>query len=361
MQPLNFWMKREILRPLGRTIDLRRTYSSIRKRLHDELTSRKLPLNFDYLHPQPSHLLGLTLADLLPGSLSPSHIHTTLPSVNRASHMPAGHHLVYFPPQVTLSQLLPDGTDVLHSPGEPFERRLWAGGRVRFAGTRDLVLNGARAVCIETIRDVIVKGCEGAEKVIVKIERRIAAVQEDEDEISIRERLWKETDDETGHASIIENRDLVFMRRRTQEELSQDKMNFHNNQRFIKSPLDPEFRYIIEPTKSLLFRFSALTFNAHSIHLDKAYTQNVEGYRNILVHGPLTLTLLLTVLEAHLIKSNRAVSELYYRNLAPLYVGEPLTVCGKPRIGKDDAVWDVWIGGKSGGLAVRGTAFLNHV
>ncbi|KAE8132201.1 Der1-like family-domain-containing protein [Aspergillus pseudotamarii] len=313
-------MKRNVLLPLGgrRSAISSRTYSSLCDRLHRELTSRILPLNFDYLHTQPSHLLSLTLADLLPGTLVWPCVHTALPSVTRAFRMPAGHHLAYFPPQVTLSQLLPDGTDVLHSPGVPFERRLWAGGSVRFPVTRGLILNGARAVCIETIRDVMVKGREGAEKVMVKIERRMAVVQEEEEEGSIRERIWKDTEDEIGHAAVIESRNLAFMRKKTQGELHYDKMNFDTCQRVIKR------------------------------------------FRNLLVHGPLTLTLLLTVLEAHLAKSDQIITAFDYRNVAPLYVDEPLTICGKPKSGKDD-VWDVWIEGKNGGLAVRGTAFTSPV
>ncbi|KAB8199882.1 DER1-domain-containing protein [Aspergillus parasiticus] len=314
-------MKRNVLLALGgrRSAIALRTYSSLCDRLHRELTSRILPLNFDYLHTQPSHLLSLTLADLLPGALISSRIHTALPSVTRASRMPAGHHLAYFPPQVTLSQLLPDGTDILHSPGGPFERRLWAGGSVRFPVTGGLILNGARAVCIETIRDVIVKGRQGAEKVIVKIERRMGVVREGEEEGSIRERMWKEAEDEIGHTTIIENRNLAFMRKKTQDELNFDRMNFDNCQRVIK-----------------------------------------QGFRNLLVHGPLTLTLLLTVLEAHLAKSDHTIREFDYRNMAPLYVDEPLTICGKPKSGKEN-VWDVWIEGKNGGLAVRGTAFTSPV
>ncbi|KAF7592605.1 hypothetical protein BBP40_012692 [Aspergillus hancockii] len=229
-------MRKYLLHPPRRnpsTVALR-TYSSLGERLHRELTSRQLPMAFDYLHTQPSHLLGLTLTDLLPECPSLSHNNTTLPSVDRALHLPAGHHLVYFPPQVTLTQLLPDGTDVLHSPGEPFNRRLWAGGRLRFPATNDLILNGARAVCIEKIRDVIVKGRHGAEKVIVKIERRISTVLENEEEKSIRERIWKESEDEVGCASLIENRDLVFMRKKAEEELNRDKANFDNVQRILK-------------------------------------------------------------------------------------------------------------------------------
>ncbi|THC87885.1 hypothetical protein EYZ11_012667 [Aspergillus tanneri] len=328
-----------------------RTNSSISEGLRRELTLRRLPLAFDYLHPQPSHLLDLTLRGVLPDPQPLSEDDVALPSVNSNRFLPAGHHLVYFPPQVALSQLLPDGTDALHSPGEPFGRRLWAGGKVRFPAASELVLDGSRAVCIETIRDVIVKGRQGEEKVVVKIERRVATVQEDEKESSIRERIWKEDEDNVGQSSIIENRDLVFMRKKTREQLDHDRAKFEEEPRFITYP---EFRHKIKPSRALLFRFSALTFNAHAIHLDEAYTRNVEGFRSLLVHGPLTLALLLTALHAHLIKYNRNIREIEYKNLAPLYAEESLSICGKPKTSKYNAAWDVWIENKNGGLAVRG-------
>lgn len=125
----------------------------------------------------------------------------------------------------------------------------------------------------------------------------------------------------------------------------------------FKAPSGAEFRHSIKPTKSLLFRFSALTFNAHLIHLDKSYTQQMEGYRNLLVHGPLTLTLLLTALQNHLAQSGLVIEDIEYRNLAPLYVDEELAVCGKQKTGRNvnENTWDVWIEGPEGGLAVRGT------
>lgn len=183
--------------------------------LHDKLTSRRLPLVYDYLSPQPSHLLNLTLADFLPKVESNSDprlaVTTELPSVNRPRCMAVGHHLVYFPPQVRQSQLLPDGTDVLHTPGHPFDCRMWAGGRVRFPKQGGPLLNGRRAVCLEGIREVKIKGREGEEKVFVGIERRVAEVEEEEGEESIRTRLWMEDEEDHGDA-VIERRNLVFMR-----------------------------------------------------------------------------------------------------------------------------------------------------
>lgn len=105
----------------------------------------------------------------------------------------------------------------------------------------------------------------------------------------------------------------------------------------------------------MLFRFSALTFNAHSIHLDQSYVHEVEGYRNLLVHGPLSLVLLLSVFRAHLSKLDHEIIEINYRNVSPLYVGEQLTLCGKSKPGQaDDGSWEVWIENQDGGLAVRG-------
>lgn len=49
------------------------------------------------------------------------------------------------------------------------------------------------------------------------------------------------------------------------------------------------------------------------------------------------------------------IKDIEYRNLAPLYVDEELAVRGKQKTGKGLGVWDVWIEGPEGGLAVRGT------
>src|SRR6056297_165432 len=43
----------------------------------------------------------------------------------------------------------------------------------------------------------------------------------------------------------------------------------------------------------LLFRYSALTFNAHRIHYDLPYAQEVEHYPGLVVHGPLQATWLM--------------------------------------------------------------------
>lgn len=193
---------------------LRRPISSLVERsLEKELTARRLPLAYDYLTPQASHLLQLSLLEHLPRDEEvtekvavESGDPRRLPSVHEQRRLPPGHHLVYFPPQVTLSELLRDGTDILHTPGTPFYRRLWAGGNVVFPRSDSLILNGQRAVCVENISNVNIKGREGEEKIFVTIERRCCTVAEDEDEVQLRSRVVNSPD------ILTETRDLVFLR-----------------------------------------------------------------------------------------------------------------------------------------------------
>lgn len=47
---------------------------------------------------------------------------------------------------------------------------------------------------------------------------------------------------------------------------------------------DPKL--VLDVDRVLMFRFSALTYNAHRIHYDRDYVQE-EGYEDLVVHGPL--------------------------------------------------------------------------
>jgi hydroxyacyl-ACP dehydratase HTD2-like protein with hotdog domain len=114
---------------------------------------------------------------------------------------------------------------------------------------------------------------------------------------------------------------------------------------------EPQFSYTLTPTATLLFRYSALTFNAHAIHLDPLYCRTVEGHRDLLVHGPLTFTLLTTMLNKQI--GNKSIDSIEYRNLAPLYANEPLKLCGR-RV--DESKYEIWAETPDGGIAVKGTA-----
>ena len=90
--------------------------------------------------------------------------------------------------------------------------------------------------------------------------------------------------------------------------------------RFDRAPWAVE--RVLVPTEPLLFRFSALTFNSHRIHYDLAYATTEEGYRGLVVHGPLTATLLLQLAQSEL--GDNALKRFAFRGLTPGMCGEAL-------------------------------------
>src|SRR4029077_6645279 len=83
----------------------------------------------------------------------------------------------------------------------------------------------------------------------------------------------------------------------------------------------------IRPEETLLFRYSALTFNGHRIHYDRRYATEMEGYPGLVVHGPLIATLLLDLLRRN--QPHASVVRFSFRAVSPLFDTGPFTVCGK--------------------------------
>jgi len=79
---------------------------------------------------------------------------------------------------------------------------------------------------------------------------------------------------------------------------------------------------VVTPDEALLFRFSALTFNSHRIHYDAPYAIGVEGYRGLVVHGPLTATLLLDLARREL--GDNALATFAFRGVSPAIGGDAL-------------------------------------
>lgn len=84
-----------------------------------------------------------------------------------------------------------------------------------------------------------------------------------------------------------------------------------------------------------LFRFSAVTFNAHRIHYDQRYAREVELYPNLVVHGPLTAVKLLAFARQ---RSERKIRRLSVRILAPLFVSQPVFLGADTEAGSYAAV-----------------------
>ena len=81
-------------------------------------------------------------------------------------------------------------------------------------------------------------------------------------------------------------------------------------------------RRTLRPDPVQLFRYSALTFNGHRIHYDQAYAREVEGYPDIVVHGPLIATLLLQACADA--APGEEIATFSFRARSPTYAGRPL-------------------------------------
>jgi hydroxyacyl-ACP dehydratase HTD2-like protein with hotdog domain len=87
---------------------------------------------------------------------------------------------------------------------------------------------------------------------------------------------------------------------------------------------DAPWQLSVRPDSRLLFRFSALTANAHRIHYDAPYVRAVEGYPGLVVHGPLLVLLMLELVR------ERRVRSLSFRLRRPVFAGEHVRALGGP-------------------------------
>jgi len=107
----------------------------------------------------------------------------------------------------------------------------------------------------------------------------------------------------------------------------------------------------VTPDTTLLFRYSALTFNGHRIHYDLDYTRQEEGYPQLVVHGPLTATLLQQFALEH--GEGRRLQQFDFRAVSPLFVDRAFTLEAR-REGENTL--EVWARGPEGQLAMQASA-----
>lgn len=116
------------------------------------------------------------------------------------------------------------------------------------------------------------------------------------------------------------------------------------------APDDPAWQSSVVPDPILLFRYSAITFNAHRIHYDTPYTRDTEGYPGLLVQGTLLALQLLELCRDA--RPDRTVTDFSYRAGRPVYDTGAFTVAGKDT----DEGADLWIADADGALAMSGKA-----
>ncbi len=110
------------------------------------------------------------------------------------------------------------------------------------------------------------------------------------------------------------------------------------------APTDQAWRDDILLSAPLVFRYSAVTWNAHRIHYDADYTRDEEGYPHTVQNGGLTMQLML---DAALKRAPGELKEFSARLVNPIFVGETVSLCGHHA---KDGKMTVWAANAKGAL-----------
>ena len=215
--------------------------------------------------------------------------------------LPPFAHQLYFWDAQPPEALGPDGHPRLGGflPDLGLPRRMWAAGELKFHAP---LLAGIRAERTSRVEAVTRKQGRSGKLGFVRVRH------------DIRQR----------HSLVLtEHQDIVYREDGPRPDAP-------------RARTDETHRETRQFDSTLLFRYSALTFNGHRIHYDEAYARQVEGYDGLVVHGPLLAHLLMDLASRHL----GAYRGFAYRATAPLMHHETATLC---RAGTD-----LWVRGPGG-------------
>jgi len=227
-------------------------------------------------------------------------------------------HWLYFLPNYRQSEAGPDGHALRGSflPPIPLPRRMWAGSRLEF---RRPLRVGERIARLSRIQEVTPKEGRSGPLVFVTVRHEVS---------------------DEGGLVLTDEHDIVF---RGETGLAN---------RPTPAPAGEDWRREIHPDPVLLFRYSAVTFNSHRIHYDHPYVTKVEGYPGLVVHGPLTATLLVDLLRRN--RPDAMLRSYAFRALRPLYDTAAFTTCGKPDA--DGRGAKLWTRDVEGAVTMEATA-----
>lgn len=247
--------------------------------------------------------LGADSIDLDQARLLAATLDQAPDSLQEGTPLPELWHWIYFREGMRPGALGPDGHPARGSflPPVPLPNRMWAGGRLEFVAPVNI---GDALRKRSTVQRIDHKAGRSGDLVFVTVQHEL-----------LRD----------GICLLREEQDLVYTGARTGKS----------------SPPGPlptrqaTLTRTVSPTSTLLFRYSALTFNGHRIHYDQDYCRQVEGYPNLVVHGPLNATLLAGLAVELAARPLRCFA---YRGVQPIFLGEDyrLNAC---RNGEGVAVW----------------------
>ncbi len=227
---------------------------------------------------------------------------------------PLGHWLCFLP-SASQSEIGADGHPKRGGLVPPIDlpMRMAAGSRVQFHAT---IPFGAEVTRISTIANVSEKSGRTGRLAFLTIRHQV----------SVGETL-----------AVTEDADIVF------REKSGNAGPLPPGER-----REAQVSRTIRPTAALLFRFSALTYNAHRIHYDRDYAMKEEGYPGLVVHGPLLATLLVDHFRRH--RPHAKLATFDFRAQRPVFDLAPFTV----NLVETDTGADVWAADGEGYVAMAG-------
>lgn len=217
---------------------------------------------------------------------------TLHPHVTKITKVPPGIHWCLAPDMRTADQLGADGHARLglSLPEIGLPRRMWAGGELAFHGE---FAAGDMVRKTSTIEDISFKTGKSGRLCFFTMRHHYR----------VGDRLM-----------IDERQDIVYREPSTMG---------------ASAPVSPAKTaakadaWIVTSNSTLLFRYSAMTFNGHRIHYDAPYAREVEGYDGLVVHGPMQATFMLNMAVGRL---GRLPRRFRYRGLAPLICAAPFAV-----------------------------------
>lgn len=224
-------------------------------------------------------------------------------------------HWLYFPVAYPSENLGRDGHPKLGGflPLVDLPRRMWAGGRFEFFAP---LLLGEVAQKTSRIEQIKLKTGRTGALCFVTVSHTITA---------------------NGQSRFREEHDIVYREDPTETVAKPTP---------LPAPKKSDWQQEFTPDPVMLFRYSALTFNGHRIHYDRIYAREVEGYSDLIVHGPLIATLLVDLATSN----GGPLARFSYRAHAPIFDAAPFTIHGARQTG------ELWAKNPDGTLAMQAQA-----
>lgn len=230
--------------------------------------------------------------------------------------LPRGWHFFMLAGETKRSALRSDGFPGLGVPipdlGLP---RLLLGGRT-VTYTRDIVI-GSKVHKTSFIKSITEKKTESGPMAIVTLQHELRPISE-------------------SIPAITETQTYILL---AEAKVSKDLL------KAIYNPIEVALQKQFIPDETLLFQYSSLGFNSHKIHIDRDYTQKVEGLPDLVVNGGLTMLLLTEYLRTDL---QLELTGVKVKHTAPLYCNRPLTLTAE----KVDIGWKLKVYDESNQMAV---------